>query len=61
MILKSTNQNTEPRCSMDKTKAVFELLEGVDPNPEFTPYDPALNQEQAFQLMQTDEWQPQLP
>jgi hypothetical protein len=57
MVNKSTNQYTEPRCSLDKTKAVLEVRHGVDSSPEFDLYEPALNHEEAFDLMQSDEWQ----
>ena len=53
----STNAfNRKPRCSVDETQAVIQLKDGQEETPILDPYSP-LTHEQAFQLMQTSEWQ----
>jgi hypothetical protein len=56
MILKSTNQNTPPRCSLDKSQCVLELLPSIDSSPEFDNYTP-ISHAACVVLMQSDEWQ----
>ena len=48
--------NRKPRCSVDLTTAILEPKEGEESNPILEGY-PALTQQQAFQLMQTEAWQ----
>jgi len=48
---------SDPRCSVNKEKAIIQLGEGFYPTPILDPYLPALSHKESVSLMQQPEWQ----